>query len=170
MNRCFVAILSPLNHQYCRSTTYHFLVSNLFLERLVFLVELAQLVALGLVLVELALQLVFQLLAVAVGSSGYILLLIYEHSLLQLVVLLTSLVLVVQLVLLGLVLVHQLHPTIDPIQLEVHLALLEAFLICPHHLKSNSLLHPLHFVSQQAFSPLLRFYHPDLIFYFESQG
>ncbi|VNL46700.1 Uncharacterised protein [Streptococcus pneumoniae] len=197
MNRCFVAILSPLNHQYCRSTTYHFLVSNLFLERLVFLVELAQLVALGLVLVELALQLVFQLLAVAVESSGYILLLIYEHSLLQLVfqllavavessgyillliyehsllqlvVLLTSLVLVVQLVLLGLVLVHQLHPTIDPIQLEVHLALLEAFLICPHHLKSNSLLHPLHFVSQQAFSPLLRFYHPDLIFYFESQG
>ncbi|VLR29550.1 Uncharacterised protein [Streptococcus pneumoniae] len=158
MNHCIGAILSPLNHQYCRSTTYHFLVSNLFLERLVFLVELA-------------LQLVFQLLAVAVESSGYILLLIYEHSLLQLVVLLTSLVLVVQLVLLGLelVLVHQLHPTIDPIQLEVHLALLEAFLICPHHLKSNSLLHPLHFVSQQAFSPLVRFYHPDLIFYFESQ-
>ncbi|CIR55397.1 Uncharacterised protein [Streptococcus pneumoniae] len=135
MNRCFVAILSPLNHQYCRSTTYHFLVSNLFLERLVFLVELA-------------LQLVFQFLAVAVESSGYILLLIYEHSLLQLVDLLTSLVLVQELELVfQLVLVHQLYPTIDPIQLEVHLALLEAFLICPYQLKSNSLLHSLHFVS-----------------------
>ncbi|CIW90709.1 Uncharacterised protein [Streptococcus pneumoniae] len=160
MNRCFVAILSPLNHQYCRSTTYHFLVSNLFLERLVFLVELA-------------LQLVFQFLAVAVESSGYILLLIYEHSLLQLVDLLTSLVLVRELVALvlvrELVLVHQLHPTIDPTLLEVHLALLEAFLICPYHLKSNNFLHPLHFVSQQDFSPLLRFYHQGLRFYFEEQ-
>ncbi|CJZ01886.1 Uncharacterised protein [Streptococcus pneumoniae] len=155
MNRCFVAILSPLNHQYCRSTTYHFLVSNLFLERLVFLVELA-------------LQLVFQFLAVAVESSGYILLLIYEHSLLQLVDLLTSLVLVQELVF-QLVLVHQLHPTIDPIQLEVHLALLEAFLICPYQLKSNSLLHPLHFVTQQIFSLLLRFYHQGLRFCFEEQ-
>ncbi|VTJ30543.1 Uncharacterised protein [Streptococcus pneumoniae] len=93
MNRCFGAILSPLNHQYCRSTTYRFLVSSPFLVR--------ELVAL--VLVQ-ELELVFLLLAVAVESSGYILLLIYEHSLLQLVDLLTSLVLVLELVALVLVL------------------------------------------------------------------
>ncbi|CFP96068.1 Uncharacterised protein [Streptococcus pneumoniae] len=85
MNRCFGAILSPLNHQYCRSTTYRFLVSSLFLVQ--------ELVALVLVL-----ELVFLLLAVAVGASGYILLLIYEHSLLQLVDHLFFLVLVLELV------------------------------------------------------------------------
>ncbi|VLU68148.1 Uncharacterised protein [Streptococcus pneumoniae] len=148
MNHCIGAILSPLNHQYCRSTTYHFLVSNLFLERLVFLVELAlQLVALVL---ELALQLVALVLELA----------------LQLVALVLELELELEL---ELVLVHQLHPTIDPIQLEVHLALLEAFLICPYQLKSNSLLHPLHFVTQQIFSLLLRFYHQGLRFCFEEQ-
>ncbi|VLE66121.1 Uncharacterised protein [Streptococcus pneumoniae] len=85
MNRCFGAILSPLNHQYCRSTTYRFLVSSLVLVQ--------ELVALVLVL-----ELVFLLLAVAVGASGYILLLIYEHSLLQLVDHLFFLVLVLELV------------------------------------------------------------------------
>ncbi|VTY27604.1 Uncharacterised protein [Streptococcus pneumoniae] len=75
MNRCFGAILSPLNHQYCRSTTYRFLVSSLFLVQ----------------------ELVALVLAVAVESSGYILLLIYEHSLLQLVDHLFFLLLVVQL-------------------------------------------------------------------------
>ncbi|VLY09903.1 Uncharacterised protein [Streptococcus pneumoniae] len=84
MNHCFGAILLPLNHQYCRSTTYRFLVSNLFLVQ--------ELVALVLVL-----ELVFLLLAVAVGASGYILLLIYEHSLLQLVDHLFFLVLVLEL-------------------------------------------------------------------------
>ncbi|VIS07343.1 Uncharacterised protein [Streptococcus pneumoniae] len=93
MNRCFGAILSPLNHQYCRSTTYRFLVSSLFLVQ--------ELVAL--VVVQ---ELVFLLLAVAVESSGYILLLIYEHSLLQLVDHLFFLVLVVQLA--SLVLVREL--------------------------------------------------------------
>ncbi|HGJ9937254.1 TPA: hypothetical protein ACJYCP_000048 [Streptococcus pneumoniae] len=47
--------------------------------------------------------------AVAVESSGYILLLIYEHSLLQLVDLLTSLVLVQELELVALVLVQELE-------------------------------------------------------------
>ncbi|CMZ98023.1 Uncharacterised protein [Streptococcus pneumoniae] len=75
MNRCFGAILSPLNHQYCRSTTYRFLVSSLFLVQ----------------------ELVALVLAVAVESSDYILLLIYEHSLLQLVDQLVFLLLVVQL-------------------------------------------------------------------------
>ncbi|CIV90009.1 Uncharacterised protein [Streptococcus pneumoniae] len=56
----------------------------------------------ALVLVQ-ELELVFLLLAVAVESSGYILLLIYEHSLLQLVDLLTSLVLVQELELVFLV-------------------------------------------------------------------
>ncbi|CKF04889.1 Uncharacterised protein [Streptococcus pneumoniae] len=79
MSHCFGAILSPLNHQYCRSTTYRFLVSSLFLVQ--------ELVAL--VVVQ---ELVFQFLAVAVESSGYMLLLIYEHSLLQLVDHLFSLV------------------------------------------------------------------------------
>ncbi len=102
MNRCFGAILSPLNHQYCRSTTYRFLVSSLFLVReLVALVLVRELVALVLVR-----ELVFLLLAVAVESSGYILLLIYEHSLLQLVDHLFFLVLVVQLA--SLVLVREL--------------------------------------------------------------
>ena len=93
MNRCFGAILSPLNHQYCRSTTYRFLVSSLFLVR-----ELVALVVVR--------ELVFLLLAVAVESSGYILLLIYEHSLLQLVDHLFFLLLVVQLA--SLVLVQEL--------------------------------------------------------------
>ncbi|VIZ07737.1 Uncharacterised protein [Streptococcus pneumoniae] len=129
MNRCFGAILLPLNHQYCRSTTYRFLVSSLFLvQELVALVVVQELVALVVVQELVALVVVQEL-----------------------------------------VLVHQLHPTIDPIQLEVHLALLEAFLICPYHLKYNSLLQPLHFVSQQDFSPLLRFYHQGLRFYFEEQ-
>ncbi len=34
MNHCILASLLPLNHQYCRSTTYRFLVSSLFLELL----------------------------------------------------------------------------------------------------------------------------------------
>ncbi|COO65329.1 Uncharacterised protein [Streptococcus pneumoniae] len=84
MNHCFGAILLPLNHQYCRSTTYRFLVSSLFL--------VLELVALVVVL-----ELVFQFLAVAVESSDYILLLIYEHILLQLVDHLFFLLLVVQL-------------------------------------------------------------------------
>ncbi len=62
----------------------------------------------ALVLVQ-ELELVFLLLAVAVESSGYILLLIYEHSLLQLVDLLTSLVLVQELELVALVLVQELE-------------------------------------------------------------
>ncbi len=32
MSHCILASLLPLNHQYCRSTTYRFLVSSLFLE------------------------------------------------------------------------------------------------------------------------------------------
>ena len=64
-----------MNHQYCRSTTYRFLVSSLFLVQ----------------------ELVALVLAVAVESSDYILLLIYEHSLLQLVDQLVFLLLVVQL-------------------------------------------------------------------------
>ena len=75
MSHCFGAILSPLNHQYCRSTTYRFLVSSLFLVQ----------------------ELVALVLAVAVESSDYILLLIYEHSLLQLVDQLVFLLLVDQL-------------------------------------------------------------------------
>ncbi|CAG5655143.1 Uncharacterised protein [Streptococcus pneumoniae] len=75
MSHCIGAILSPLNHQYCRSTTYRFLVSSLFLVQ----------------------ELVALVLAVAVESSDYILLLIYEHSLLQLVDQLVFLLLVVQL-------------------------------------------------------------------------
>ncbi len=51
-----------------------------------------------LVALVLVLELVFLLLAVAVGASGYILLLIYEHSLLQLVDHLFFLVLVLELV------------------------------------------------------------------------
>ncbi len=34
MSHCILASLLPLNHQYCRSTTYRFLVSSLFLELL----------------------------------------------------------------------------------------------------------------------------------------
>ncbi len=56
MSHCFGASLLPLNHQYCRSTTYRFLVSSLFLEFL----EL-ELVFLELELEFLELELVFQL-------------------------------------------------------------------------------------------------------------
>ncbi|VLZ37305.1 Uncharacterised protein [Streptococcus pneumoniae] len=53
MNRCFVASLSPLNHQYCRSTTYRFLVSSLFLvQELVALVLVQELELVALVLVQ----------------------------------------------------------------------------------------------------------------------
>ncbi len=72
MSHCFGASLLPLNHQYCRSTTYRFLVSSLFLEflelELVFLeLELVFLelelvfLELELVFLELELELVFQL-------------------------------------------------------------------------------------------------------------
>ncbi len=70
----------------------------------------------ALVLVQ-ELELVFLLLAVAVESSGYILLLIYEHSLLQLVDLLTSLVLVLELV--ALVLVQELEPELLELEPEL---------------------------------------------------
>ncbi|VRC40765.1 Uncharacterised protein [Streptococcus pneumoniae] len=50
MNRCFVANLLPLNHQYCRSTTYRFLVSSLFLvQELVALVLVQELELVALV-------------------------------------------------------------------------------------------------------------------------
>ncbi|VSV40127.1 Uncharacterised protein [Streptococcus pneumoniae] len=64
MNRCFVANLLPLNHQYCRSTTYRFLVSSLVLvQELVALVLVQELVALVLVLELVALVLVLELVA-----------------------------------------------------------------------------------------------------------
>ncbi|VQC54900.1 Uncharacterised protein [Streptococcus pneumoniae] len=64
MNRCFVANLLPLNHQYCRSTTYRFLVSSLFLvQELVALVLVQELVALVLVQELVALVLVQELVA-----------------------------------------------------------------------------------------------------------
>ncbi|SNC98643.1 Uncharacterised protein [Streptococcus pneumoniae] len=93
MSHCIGAILSPLNHQYCRSTTYRFLVSSLFLVQ----------------------ELVALVFAVAVESSDYILLLIYEHSLLQLVDHLFFLLLVVQLA--SLLLVVQLASLVLVVQL-----------------------------------------------------
>ncbi len=65
MSHCFGASLLPLNHQYCRSTTYRFLVSSLFLEflelELVFLELELVFLELELVFLELELELVFQL-------------------------------------------------------------------------------------------------------------
>ncbi|CJK58264.1 Uncharacterised protein [Streptococcus pneumoniae] len=94
MSHCIGAILSPLNHQYCRSTTYRFLVSSLFLVQ----------------------ELVALVFAVAVESSDYILLLIYEHSLLQLVDHLFFLLLVVQLA--SLVVVVQLASLVLELELD----------------------------------------------------